>query len=206
MTPFLLAAGMTISALAGGQVNVGTDQQEKVTPFASVMVDAPTADADMAPRLLVEATFTALPGGNLSLAQVETVKAIEFRVGIAQPIHRSLNFRLYAAGGFASRLPGDSVPSERAPKFGSVGLVFGSLKSGAWLAVGGGGDQRLSRNGVWRAALHVDGSVRLYQPARGSSLERLQLRLVGSAILGLEGKVGAGGRYDVIRLAVSVGI
>ena len=225
----LLAPGaqaeMHMSAIAGGLASLQPSPAESsaaVTPLVQLAVEADTAKSAHAPKLVVLADLTALPGEQLDLQDPATYRALELSVGLAQPLGDSLRFRLYAEAGFASRLPGDTQPRDRTARWASLGLRFAGEH--AWLQVGLGPDQRLgvrpevlpapdvspgpqlapARNG-YQAAITVRGSVDI------TSLgERGRVALVGSAVLGLDlSRRWAsldGGRGDVVRLGVAVGL
>lgn len=209
-------AEMRMSALAGGQVSlqpVEVDSAAALTPLVQLAVEADTADSATAPRLVVLADLTALPGEQLDLQDPATFRALELSVGLAQPLGGSLRFRLYAEAGFATRLPGDTQPTNRTARWASVGLRFSGDR--AWLHVGVGPDQRPGASApadpavqaparAYQAAVTVRGALRLGDVGPGS------ISLLGSAVLGLDLSRRwpslDGGRTDVVRLGVALGI
>lgn len=218
-------AEMRLSALAGGLASLQpapADSGAAVTPLVQLAVEADTAPSAHAPKLVVLADLTALPGDQLDLQDPATFRALELSVGLAQPLGTSLLFRLYAEAGFATRLAGDTQPRDRTARWASAGLRFAGEH--AWLQVGVGPDQRLgvappeptqpspltsamtaaSHDG-YQVAVTVRGSVDI------TSLgDHGRVALVGSAVLGLDLSRRwsglNGGRNDVVRLGVAVGL
>ncbi|HKQ02664.1 MAG TPA: hypothetical protein VJ735_20265 [Actinomycetes bacterium] len=191
---------VSVSILAGGGVSMGSEASAAVTPMARVDVGVPVASWRMAPRLHVQLDLSALPGQAVSLEDPATFRALEFRLTLCQPIADSLYLDLCTEAGFASRLPGDPEPRDRAVRW-AAGLVrFGRFGRG-WLTVGVGGDQRL--DGFYRPAVEVAGALKLYRadtgPLRGGSVQ-----LLGDAVLGID-VYGTGPRRDVIRIGMAVG-
>lgn len=190
------APSMRLTVLAGSIASLSADASG-VAPLARVAVDAPLAGSARAPSLHVVADLTALPGEQISLQDPQTYRALEFSVALSQPLHPALRFGLWAEAGFASRLPGDTQPRDRAPRWGSMGLRFAS-SARAHLTVGIGGDQRLS--GVWVPAVQIAGKVAL------ATVKGVRVCLIGSAVLGLDvtGAYGPATR-DLVRVGITVG-
>lgn len=188
------------SIAAGALTAVTTDASASVEPLAMLSVEAPLSTSPRGPALEVHAALTALPDETLDLSDPQTFKAIEMSIGLSQPIHPSLLFRLYADGGFASRLATTEDPVARLPGWWSAGFLFRTADRGHWLKVGLGGDQRLS--GAWAAAVHVSGQAKVGE--RGG----VSLYLVGSLIraLDLSAYGYAPPARDALRLGVAVGM
>lgn len=194
----------TLSVLTGGIVAMGGDAAAAVSPAVMIEVETPFADTPRAPRLVVTAELSALPGEALDVEDPGTWRSLEFRVGASQPLARALRFHLFAAAGFATRLPGTPEPRDKTARWGSVGLRFAGARG--VIELGAGGDQRL--DGRWQAAVTISGRVKLWEATAGP-LEGGQLALVGSAVLGLDlsGRYARldGGPRDVVRVGLVVG-
>jgi hypothetical protein len=189
-----------VSVLAGGGVSMGSEAEAALTPMVRVEVGVPVASWRKAPRLHVQVDLSALPGEALSLEDPTTFRALEARLALCQPLAESLYLDLCAEAGFASRLPGDPEPRDRAVRWGAGLVRFGRFGRG-WLTVGLGADQRL--DGAYRPAAVIAGAVKLYEAKQGP-LAGGTLQLVGEAVLGLD-VYGASPRRDVIRIGMAVG-
>lgn len=193
---FLLAqAALSLTIQAGGTTTLSTTSDFSVTPVARISVDAPTSDFEYTPRLFVRGDLTALPGQTVDLSDVSSFNALEFSVGLAQPLPKT-KFGLYGVFGFATRLEGDTTPLVRSPKFASAGLLFVTKNREHHLAVGMGGDQRLSSQGYWQTCLHIDGQVAIFVK------DKVKVSLTISSILGMT----SSDRSDLVRVGVVIGI
>lgn len=190
--------------MAGGITSLATDVDTKVEPWVWIDVDVPTADNKKAPSLLVQAALSALPGETINAQDPATYRSLEFKIGLAQPIAPSLHFDLYAEGGFATRLPGDSKPRESTARWIAGGLRFKSPRG--HLALGIGADQRLT--GVYRPAVTIAGAVKMYELKNDKTGKPKgpQMSLVGDAILGLDAPAyGSYKARDVVRIGIAIG-
>ncbi len=186
---------MRLSVLAGSLASLSADASG-VTPLARLAVDSPLSTKSGWPSLHVVADLSALPGESLEVQDPSTFRAIEFSAALSQPLHERLRFSLYAEAGFASRLPGDTRPRDRAPRWGSLGFRVATSDRGH-LTIGAGGDQRLS--GQWVPAVQVAGAVQLLEVFGGRAF------LVGSAVLGLDVTGSGPDTRDVIRVGLAIG-
>jgi hypothetical protein len=190
---------VSFSILAGGGVSLGSEAPAAPMPTMRVEVGVPVADWKKTPRLHVQLDLSALPGETLSLEEPATFRALEFHLTLCQPIADSLYLDLCGEAGFASRLPGDPEPRDKAVRWGAGLVRFGRFGRG-WLTVGLGADQRL--DGLYRPAAVVAGAVKLYQ---SEALKGASVQLVGDAILAID-VYGSNARRDVIRIGMAVGV
>lgn len=186
-------------AMAGGMTALATDTDAGVEPLASIGIEAPLSTSSRGPSLEVQADLTALPGETLNFTDPQVFNALEMSVGLSQPIHPSLLFRVYGEGGFASRLATNEEPVTRLPGWWSLGFLFRTADRAHFLKVGMGTDERL--NGEWSAAVHVSGQAKVGERAGVS------LYLVGSLVRALDlsayGYTPPG--RDALRLGIAVG-
>lgn len=209
--------GMKATVLAGGLVSFGSGASGgTMTPLAHVGINGPIPLAGIQPnhfpRVLVSADFTALPGDTASFPSLDTFKALEFEAAIAQKIApemrsgaQRITASLYAAAGFATRLPGDTEPRDQTPRYGVIGFRLDEWTSGSFLAVGIAADQRL--DGLYQPAVLIRGGVLLKELGSGS-LQGGRAMLIGDAILGLGYSYPVGNapvRRDVIRAGIAIG-
>jgi len=191
----------TVSILAGGLVSMDSEAGTTPAPLVRIAVSVPVTDLqEHGPRLAVQADLGALPGATIDLAQAETFRSLEFRMALIQPISVRVYADLYAEAGFATLLPGETIPRDKTLRFASGGVRFGRFGRG-WLQLGMGGDQRL--DGLWRTAVTVAGGLKLYRVDSGP-LKGASMQLLGEAVLGLQ-VYGQGARRDVVRVGVAVG-
>jgi hypothetical protein len=187
-----------IRAMGGALTALATDAEATVQPLASIGVEAPLSTSARGPSLEVQADLTALPGEAIDFSDVRSFRALEFTVGISQPISAALLFRLYADGGFASRLATSEEPVARLPGWWSIGCLFRTKDRSHSLKVGLGADQRLS--GDWAAAVHVSGAAKVGERAGVS------MYLVGSLIRALDLRpYYQTPRRDSLRVGVALG-
>lgn len=192
-------AEMKLSVLAGGLVSLSSGAEAATSPLARISVEAPLADYERPPRLLVHADLSALPGESLSISQTDTFRSLELGIGFGWQPFASFRFSFYALGGFATRLPGDPEPLERTARFASAGIRFADER-GNLLEVGAGPDQRL--DGTYQPAVQISGAVRLWE-----ARDDVGVHLVARAILGLDPSqryLTAGGPRDVVQLGMAV--
>jgi hypothetical protein len=188
-----------VSILAGGLVSMGSEADAAVSPLARVLVSLPLAQGSrqgwlpIPPALHVQVDLSALPGEALSIEDVGTWRALEFRVGASQRIHDALNADLYTEAGFATRLPGELEARDRAVRWVGAGVRIGRLGPG-WLSLALGADQRL--DGSYQPAVLLAGAIQLGERAG------LALYLTGDAVLGLDYYAE---RRDVVRIGLAVG-
>lgn len=179
-----------VQVYGGGLVSFGSNGAgTAITPTARIEVESKVGDFRLAPTVRVLAALSALPGETVDALEVpalpdigtfaETYKSIEFSLTIAQPLSERLKFRPYASAGFGSRLPGAPEPADKAPRWGDIGLEFGSTRGR--LSVGIGPDQRLDTGADYVPCVHVAGIVSLWRNASGADVA-----FGGDAILGLD--------------------
>ena len=190
-----------VSILGGALVLMGSEGDAALSPLARVLVTLPLAQGSrkgwlpIPPSLHVQADLSALQGETLSLEDVSTWRALEFRVGASQRIHDFLNADLYAEAGFATRLPGELEARDRAVRWVGAGVRIGRLGPG-WLSLALGADQRL--DGQYQPAVLLAGAIQIGERAG------VALFLTGDAILGLD-YAGSAPRRDVVRIGLAVG-
>jgi hypothetical protein len=190
-----------VGILAGGLVLMGSEGEAAASPLARVLVTLPLAQGSrkgwlpIPPALHVQVDLSALHGQTLSLEDVGTWRALEFRVGASQRIHDVLNADLYAEAGFATRLPGELEARDRAVRWVGAGVRIGRLGPG-WLSLALGADQRL--DGSYQPAVQLAGAIQLGERAG------IAMFLTGDAILGLD-YYGSAPRRDVVRIGLAVG-
>jgi hypothetical protein len=187
-----------VNVLLGGTVSMGADAAAKLSPAATVRVGMPLASWLRPPRLHVQMDLSALPGQAASLEDPETWRSLEFRLGVSQSVHDTVNADLYAEAGFATRLPGELEARDRAVRWLAAGVRLGRFGAG-WLSLGMGVDQRL--DGEYRPAVLLAGAIQLYD---GDRLVGGHVYLVGDAVLGLD-YYGSAPRRDVVRVGLAVG-
>lgn len=185
---------VTVGVLAGGLTSMGSDADAAISPMARVLVSVPLASWDKAPVLLVQADLSALPGETVSLSDPATFKALEFRLGIAQRIHDTVNADLYAEAGFATRLPGEIEAQDTTARWAAAGVRIGRFGRG-WLSLALGADQRMT--GEYAPAVLLSGAVQLGERAGVGAY------LTGDAVLGLD-QYGVD-RRDVVRIGICLG-
>lgn len=190
--------GVEVHGLMGGVVSLASDAGTDLTPFAAISVDVPIADSFYAPHLLATPILTALPGETLDLGDARTFRAIEFSVGLVQPLSKKVHFSLYGEFGAATRLPGDPAPRQRTARWLAGGVRFSGPRG--LLAVMFGGDERLS--GVFAPALLINGTVSLKTFERFANMN---ISLVGRGILGLD-PYGTGAKKDIVQVGLAAGI
>jgi hypothetical protein len=173
---------------------MGSDADAAISPMARVLVSVPLASWDKAPVLHVQADLSALPGETVSLADPATFRALEFRLGVSQRVHDTVNADLYAEAGFATRLPGDVEAVDTTARWAAAGVRIGRFGRG-WLSLSLGADQRMT--GTYAPAVLLSGAVQLVERAGVGAY------LVGDAILGLD-QYGTE-RRDVVRVGVAIG-
>lgn len=186
-----------VSVLLGGDVSVATEAEVGVSPFASVSVALPLSAWSRTPWLHVEALLGGLPGAAIDIEQPMTFRSVRVVMAVCQPVAESVYVDLCAEGGFATRLPNDPGPRDRAVLWGSGGVRFGRAGRG-WLTVGLARDERL--DGLYRWAANVSGAVTLYE----AESVRASVQLVGRAILGLE-RGPTAPRRDIVTVGMGVG-
>lgn len=175
-----------VRAAAGSITSLATDVPASVKPLASVGVEARLSTSLRGPSLEVQADLTALPGDTLDLSDPQSFNALEFIVGLSQPLHPALLFRAYLDVGAASRLATSEDPVNRLPAFWAVGLLFRTSTREHWLKVGIGSDQRLS--GDWAPTVTVSGQAKVGERAGvsfylvGSMIRALDLSAYGYAV------------------------
>lgn len=205
-TPPPAADPARITVLAGGLVSLGGGTEAPaLSPTARIAVEFPLADARLTPRLHVVADLSALPGDAVNLDDPTTFKALQFTVGVSQPVSERIKAALYAQAGFATRLGTDPAPRDKAPRYWSAGLRFSG--EAGWLQLGLGLDQRLGGD-LYQPAASVAGAVRLYEQ-EGGSLKGASVYLIGEAVLGLDLSTRFagrdGGHGDSVRVGIGVG-
>ena len=198
------AEDIVVHGMAGGVVSLASDAGTGVEPLAWINVDAPVADSDYSPHLLTSVVLSALPGDSLDISSPATFKAVEFSVGLAQPISNLVHFDLYGEVGFATRLPGSPTPRDSTARWASGGIRFRSERG--YLSLGVGADQRLT--GAYRPAATIRGAVKLWQATDATKMPKgVMMMLVGDAILGLDAPTyGQPHTRDVVRCGVAIGI
>lgn len=194
---------MRLSVLAGALVSLSSDTDTAGAPLARVAVDWDLAPGVRTPDMFLTADFTALPGETVSLGDPETFRALEFELGIRERPFKSIAAWLYAAGGFATRLPDNPEPLVRTARWLGGGLEFRSRR-GDFLRVGLTADQRF--DGRFRSAVSIAGAVELYEE-KGGALRGGKVSLVGRALLGLDyaSARGAPARHDIVTVGLAVG-
>jgi hypothetical protein len=161
--------------------------------------------------------LSALPGDEIDRdggigETLKAFKSIEFSVGISKRVsewlvigNQELASSVFAEAGFATRLDGDTVPRDKAPRWAAIGLRFDERKTGAYLKTAGALDQRL--DGTYQLALNVSGYVRAYEFKSGTAGAEVGLLL--RAILGIDASKRnpelTGGRRDVVTVSSVVG-
>lgn len=195
------SSSTSVQVYGGALVSFGSDAGTAATPTARIEVAADVADTRLSPTVRVLADLSALPGDSVDVASPETYKALEFSVSIAQPLSERLRFRLRAAAGFSSKLPGDPEARDKAARWADFGVEFGSDRGR--LALGIGPDQRLD-GAAYVPSVHVSGIVGLWSNDQGA-----QVAFAGDAILGLDLSSSYPdvpvARRDVIRAGLMVG-
>ena len=216
-TPTPFGGGYSFAALFGPTVSMGASTETAVTPQAFVSVSGPipigSIAQDRLPVLHVIGNLSALPGdeidreGGIS-ATLKAFKSIEFSVGISKRISnwlvigsQELATSVFVEAGFATRLDGDTVPRDKAPRWASVGLRFDDRKSGAYLKNAVALDQRL--DGKYQLAMNISGYVKAYEFKSGSA--GAEVGLLMRAILGIDASKRypelTGGRRDVVTVS-----
>lgn len=185
---------LEVGILAGGLVAASSTAESSLWPTLVFRAGLPLASWQKPPRLLPALSLSALPGETIGASAPETWRAVEFRVGLAQPVHDTVNLDLYLEAGFATRLPGELEARDRTARWAAAGVRVGRF-SGGWLHLLLGGDQRL--DGQWRPAVLVEGALRLHDGGEAD------VYLVGNAVLGLQW-YGQAPR-DVVRVGLAVG-
>ena len=192
---------MRLSVSGGTVANLSADASG-VVPFSRISVDAPISTSAMGPRLRVEFDLTGLSGESVATGDPQSYRAIEFAASLRQPLPRPLLASIYVETGFASRLPGDPAPRDKAPRWVAGGLGLENDSGTAGFDVGIAGDQRLS--GRYVLAAHAKGHVKVYE-TKGVSVS-----IVGSAILGISFRTPAtptaSPPRDSIRAGISLGV
>lgn len=185
-----------LSALAGGVVSLATEAEVGVSPLMALEVATPLSSWEMTPRLRVRLKLTDLPGETVVLQDPRSYRAVEASMTICQPIDDSIYIDLCLEAGFASRLPTDPGPLNKAARWGAGLARFGRTGRG-WLTVGLARDQRL--DGLYRWTAVVAGAVKMAE-AFG-----VEAQVVGDAILGIETGPNAS-RRDLVRVGLAVGV
>lgn len=207
-------AGMNLEVSVGGVGAFTADTEGALKAFARIRTVTPLPfftgkKAKWNARLLIRADFTGLPGRTVNLVDVSTFNAIEFYLGVAQPVfqNRYQRLSLYFEGGFATSLPsGNTQPLNRTQRWFGGGAMMDQKQGKAWLKLGIGGDQRLDSTYYYAFALMVSGSVRLWtETAEDSSIHKFGVSLGGDASLGLGwGYLGVQPTRDLVRVWVGI--
>lgn len=196
---------MAVSVMAGAQVGFATEADNAYEPFVRIGAKVPLAPNPEAPRLHAIIDLTGAQGAAIEVEEPQSWKSIEVSLGVSAYPFSKLNVGLWADGGFSSRLPGDTTPRVKAPRWAYGGVIFDRFKAGS-LKVGMGADQRL--DGSYQPAITVKGWVALYQAETGPWAGAM-ITLVGDAILGVNLSEYStdltGGLHDVIRAGLCVG-
>jgi hypothetical protein len=191
---------MRLDAMGGGLVSFSTSTETALEPMARLAIVAPLAYGARPPELLVDLDLGALPGDSISITDPATFRSLELALAISWRPWLSSPLKFWGGAGFATRLPSDPEPRDRTARWAAAGVRLAD-DGGNALAVGAGVDERL--DGSYQPTLEVMGSVRLWQPSEGS---RLDTRLVGRAILGLDfGQYGSA-RRDVVQVAIAASV
>lgn len=189
-----------VRAMAGALTSFATDTPAAIKPLVSLGIEAPLSTSSRGPSLEVLAELNALPGESIDFTDPQTFNALEVSIGLSQPIHPAVLFRVYLDAGAASRLATSEEPVSRLPGWWSAGLLFRTKSRDHWLKCGLGSDQRLS--GQWAAAVTVSGQAKVGERAGVS------LYLVGSMIRALD--LSAYGYEppprDSLRIGVALGM
>lgn len=219
-TPYTVD-GYSFAAMIGGTVSMSSEAETKLAPIARLQVDGPLAlggaDPTKLPRLHVTADLEALPGETIDEsggigATLEQFRALRFTVGISQRISRRLvvgeqeiTTSIYADAGFSTRLDGELKARDRAPRFASFGIRFDERRSGSYLKLGGGPDQRL--DGTYQFGAHIDGYVKAYElKAAGGATIGLIVRAILGVDISSPSRPGlTGGRRDSINVGFAAG-
>jgi hypothetical protein len=178
--PRMTVGAGALASLGGGRGGVS------VQPLAQLAVSAPLYEhpQDLATRLEVDASLTALPGQTINLTDARTFRALEFTGRLCQPLSTRLYFAPCVEAGFATRLSGDAEPRFRAARWFALTVKVSAI-NGDFLAAGISADERLDAGGqfgpYYRPAALISGSVGLVQAGES----KIMLRLVGSAVLHL---------------------
>jgi hypothetical protein len=192
-----------MAILVGGVVSLATEAETAVSPLASVDVAVPISSAKKTPRLHVRLELTDLPGETVSLEDARSFRSVAFRMGVCQPLAEGLYLDLCAEAGFATRLPTDPGPRDKAVRWGAAQARFGRAGRG-WLTAGIARDQRL--DGLYRWAVVVGGAIKMQTLGKDDQgRERGSVQLVGDAILGLDLRGGQASRRDIVRVGIAVG-
>lgn len=195
--PAATKPSLRLAALAGGMVSMSSGADEEAAPLLRLTAEAPLAAYVRPPRLIVDAALAALPGETLSVEQVQTVRSLELRAGLAWQPFASFYFSFAGWAGFATRIESDPEPLDRTAKFAGGSVLFDD-RNGNALEIGFGGDQRL--DGHWQPTATVSGSVRLWEASDG----KVDARLVARAILLLDTSLNGQAPSDVVQVGMCI--
>jgi hypothetical protein len=197
--------GLEVELSAGGSLILSGEVGADASPFARIDVTAPLPIGrrpEWFPRLAVRVDLSGLPGDTVDLASIETYKSLEAEIGVVQRLSQYNEHRLsvYGLGGIGTLLPGEPEARANAIRWGGLGLELRNTERGDYLRVGIGGDQRLT--GDYRLVTTISGSLRL--GAATGTLDGVEVRLTGDAILGLAVAGFERADRDVVRVQLCV--
>jgi hypothetical protein len=211
--------GISLSVLAGGAVSLSSETDTALTPMARIQVDGPFALSDWSslkgPRVYTHADLSALPGESLEATTPETWRALRLEVGLYQWIGglqagaQRITTSVFVEGRFWTRLPGDRAPRIKTARSVCGGLRFDERTLGSFLQLGLCTDQAVSRDETYQPVLGISGAVTLWEADEKSTAPKASVRLVGTALLGLDWSVRYpgrdGGKGDLVLVGLAVG-
>lgn len=198
-------------ALQGGAGITLTEAPTAITPLAVLSVEGPIVLADKPrARAFADVGLLAAPGEAVNVANVETFRAADVRLGAGVVVGRSeyggqdLRTTILAEFGFASRLTtGEAVPADRLARRYGIGVRLEERKSGIGFTALFGRDEAGGDRGFGQ--LMVRGAVPIAGFALGGEDGGLRagLALRGDATLSLGPKVATWlHQRDVLTFAV----
>lgn len=203
---------MRMGVYSGGLTPLSAGVDLAVYPTVRVDIEAPISSHPAGPALHVTLDVGGLPGETLAIEDPSTFRSVGLEVGLSQPIKPSVFYpRVYLGAGFASRLPGDREPRNRAPRFALVGVQFQTDSRKARFVLGIGGDQRIStstHSATWEPAVQIMGHAVLRTFKVPGTKTRASVMLVGDASLHVQmyqRAVGDPRPRDFYRLGIVIG-
>lgn len=198
MVDLLLAQALNASIVIGGLSSLGSQDSYSITPTAEILTIAQVAKNEYAPELVVKTILSSLPEENLNLSDAKTFRSLRFEAGLRQKIP-GIFPKLFLGYGFETRLPGEDKPRIRVGQYFSGGIVFATSDDSSYLYVGGSADERLNRIGLYEAAVHIEGKLKLYNfKGKTAGADDPKISLKGNSIIT--------GNSSLVQIGIVVGI
>lgn len=199
------------ASLSGGYMASFLSEEASSSYTAELDVDGPLVVGEYdGLRIRSRLDLGLLPGEG-DIQNPDTYNSVEFSSKVSVAIGKSYNRKmdqriwtsLYIEGGFAAlRKKSENPTRKESPVWMGGGILFEEREKRAFLSIGLYADQRL--DGLYQPTIGVSGGIEL-PLSSVLQTDKVKVKLVGDAILGLNDYTGRGAGRQV-RVGVMLGI